>query len=561
MRNYDANTCRTVAGICRLGPRLALLAAAWCLIAPGARGDGAFVWRRGADLNEPSQKAILYWSKGKEVMLLQVKYEGAAEEFAWIVPTPARPKVTAIPDAESPFGEISLYTQKRARWGSRTDSKAPAVEVLERKTVGVYDIAVLAAGDPDALGRWLDSNGYAFPTDRREVLAHYTSKHWYYVAMRIDRDLLGTASIGKLVKGELQPLRFEFSTANMVYPLEISSVNAGETEILLYVLADVPLIVDNLAHRKGFAITRNVPIDSRYDEPAYGTYRKTAGAELPLTWKALGVSSETKLSLCKYRSVFLPEDMTEDLVFAPFDPMSFWKRLFADSTTRSDMKMRAALMLVRLDAGTAPRLARDHDAHVRAAVASVCGSGTPDETLQTLAEDHSSEVRLALAANPRVPPRILALLAVDENHWVRKNLAGNPGTPLGTLRRLAADDTRSVREAVVWNERTPPKLLAQLAEDQDASVRKAVVRNPATPAWILNPAVNDQSAVVRSWLAGNPSVAVEVLRQLADDPDNSVRWQLIHNPALPEEILEKLTRDADPKIAQRAREKLRKRRE
>jgi len=33
-------------------------------LASAARGDGCFVWRRGADLNEPSQKAIIHWHRG-----------------------------------------------------------------------------------------------------------------------------------------------------------------------------------------------------------------------------------------------------------------------------------------------------------------------------------------------------------------------------------------------------------------------------------------------------------------------------------------------------------------
>ena len=165
------------------------------LTAP-AHGDGCFVWNKGADLNEPSQKAIIYWKDGTEVLVLQVKYEGPAEEFAWIVPLPSRPGVAAIESKKSPFAEISLYTQLRARWGYRGRGVDHAqgkgqVTVLERKVVGVYDIAVLASTDADALAGWLKRNGYAFPAKRKDVLAHYTKKKWFYVAMRIDRKALG----------------------------------------------------------------------------------------------------------------------------------------------------------------------------------------------------------------------------------------------------------------------------------------------------------------------------------------------------------------------------------
>ena len=59
--------------------------------------DGCFFWRKGADLYEPSQKAVIYHKNGREKLILQVKYEGPAEDFAWIVPLPAQPQVEAIP--------------------------------------------------------------------------------------------------------------------------------------------------------------------------------------------------------------------------------------------------------------------------------------------------------------------------------------------------------------------------------------------------------------------------------------------------------------------------------
>jgi len=99
-------------------------------------------------------------------MILQVKYEGSAEDFAWIVPLPAPPKLHAVEPEKSPFAESSLYTQQRARWGLRGREDAgreqkQGVTVLQRKVIGVYDIAVLAADDalidelsgPPAAGR------------------------------------------------------------------------------------------------------------------------------------------------------------------------------------------------------------------------------------------------------------------------------------------------------------------------------------------------------------------------------------------------------------------------
>ena len=154
--------------------------------------DGAFVWRKGAGLREPTQRAIICWRGRTQTLILQVKYEGPAKDFAWIVPLPAKPEITAIDPEKSPFAEISSYTQKRPKWGARGpgELRPGKVSVLERKVVGVYDIAVLKSTDAGALSDWLNKNGYAFPAQRKDVLEHYTKKRWVYAAMRIDRKAL-----------------------------------------------------------------------------------------------------------------------------------------------------------------------------------------------------------------------------------------------------------------------------------------------------------------------------------------------------------------------------------
>ncbi len=45
--------------------------------------DGCFVfrWNKQKDINEPTQKAILFHDQNREDLILQVKYEGPAEDF------------------------------------------------------------------------------------------------------------------------------------------------------------------------------------------------------------------------------------------------------------------------------------------------------------------------------------------------------------------------------------------------------------------------------------------------------------------------------------------------
>src|SRR5437773_241886 len=78
-----------------------------------AFGDGCFVfrWDKKADINEPTQKAIILYDVGREDLLLQVRYEGALEDFGWLIPVPSLPKVTK--GSMQPFYELSQLTQRQ----------------------------------------------------------------------------------------------------------------------------------------------------------------------------------------------------------------------------------------------------------------------------------------------------------------------------------------------------------------------------------------------------------------------------------------------------------------
>ena len=59
------------------------------LLLPGDLfADGFFVWNKGVDLYEPSQKAVILHAGDTEDLILQVKYEGEATDFAWLMIPP-----------------------------------------------------------------------------------------------------------------------------------------------------------------------------------------------------------------------------------------------------------------------------------------------------------------------------------------------------------------------------------------------------------------------------------------------------------------------------------------
>src|SRR5580765_8727166 len=86
-----------------------------------AFADGVFVWKKEKDINEPTQKAIILYDQNRENLILQVKFEGAAEEFGWLIPVPGQPEVRK--GSMEAFYELSQITQRHfwnSYWSSRS---------------------------------------------------------------------------------------------------------------------------------------------------------------------------------------------------------------------------------------------------------------------------------------------------------------------------------------------------------------------------------------------------------------------------------------------------------
>lgn len=264
VRDRAGRTARNPSSTTQL---FALLIFVW-IIPFSLQADGCFVfkWNKNIDINEPTQKAIIVYDAGREDLLLQVKYEGTLEEFGWLIPTPSLPKVEK--GSMEPFYELSQLTQRHfgttkgmvvmsASLAGRGEEK---VKVIEIKTVGAYEVAVLSAKDAGSLTQWLQTHDYTLPEGKSDIIDDYIRRGWYFIAAKIDltkgvgfkaasggspKDSESSArqSIkSKLSSGELHPLLISFDTPECIFPLKISAVGGKPSEVSLYVLSIEPLL-------------------------------------------------------------------------------------------------------------------------------------------------------------------------------------------------------------------------------------------------------------------------------------------------------------------------------
>lgn len=201
----------------------------------------------GADLTEPSQRAVIVHRNGMETLFLFVDYHGGAKSFAWIVPTPAKPKVdVADPDIFKEMADYFHYLQLKA-WkkaggtkasGTMFDSggsshagpqpAAPQVRIHLTRKIGPYEMTVLSSVDADALKRWLAANEFRVPEGVDTVLQAYVKEKWFFVAVKVQ------AETGRVTT--LKPLRLDFRAKEVVYPIRISAANRGVTDVRVYLL-------------------------------------------------------------------------------------------------------------------------------------------------------------------------------------------------------------------------------------------------------------------------------------------------------------------------------------
>ena len=108
-------------------------------------------------------------------------------------------------------------------------SPAPAVNVLDRRIVGIFEITTISPREPAALQIWLKTNGFSAPTNRNDAIASYVKDGWVFVAAKVRREV-DTAEMATP-----HPLSFTFKTGKAVYPMRLTGIDNGPLKVDLYV--------------------------------------------------------------------------------------------------------------------------------------------------------------------------------------------------------------------------------------------------------------------------------------------------------------------------------------
>lgn len=214
--------------------KIIIAAAFLALLAPLlAQADGLPIPPPNYEVRETDQKAVIFYEKGVEDLILSIRFTGNAKSFAWIIPTPSLPEVnksfdqlfTGLDDLTRVDVQIApMMSDNLVR--SVGTAANQGVTVVETKKIDYYDITVLEARDGDALMKWLRERGYKIPFDDISyIFDSYIENGWYFTVVNLDSSKIFSSASAQLAAGHAIPLKLTFSTDKMVFPLKISSVN------------------------------------------------------------------------------------------------------------------------------------------------------------------------------------------------------------------------------------------------------------------------------------------------------------------------------------------------
>lgn len=210
-------------------------------------------------VSESGQKAIVAWNGTYEVLILSTDVSSGTEsDVVEIMPLPSNPLISK--GEKQSFLKvqdlINMYLAvTTSRWtfapgrGASGGQSAPSITITFQEMIGVHYITVVRAENSNELIDWLEDflekAGYDkwFPSEMEELIPYYIQKGMNFFVI----DVIKANSTVQTI----DPLVYKFRSAKLYYPLLISSLFSGDTEIFLVTITS-DVLDDNSIVEEGF---------------------------------------------------------------------------------------------------------------------------------------------------------------------------------------------------------------------------------------------------------------------------------------------------------------------
>lgn len=208
--------------------------------------DGGMIPFHDFSVYEPGQKAIIGWNGEEEVMILSVDVYSENETKALhMVPFPTNPEfelgnISSFEKVEEIINPNKEYYGNNSILGGLTLGGDESVEIIFHEKIGPHNLTTTIVKSSKDFNIWvnnfLESNGMLeknFSSKINDVIDYYIKQNIKYFVFDVI-DL-------KPEKKTVDPIVYSFKSDNLFFPLQISSIIEGKTEITL-----VTITPDNL---------------------------------------------------------------------------------------------------------------------------------------------------------------------------------------------------------------------------------------------------------------------------------------------------------------------------
>jgi hypothetical protein len=226
---------------------------------------GFYVGSADASLYNHATQVVLMREGTRTVLSMTNTYQGPPQSFAMVVPVPIvlqkenvktlshelfdridrldAPRLVEYWEqdpCQEPYGYEFSDEPLAAGGFSPNDAtirvgSAPPVEVLNRFSVGEYQIVILGAQDSLSLDTWLRQNGYRIPSGAEAVLRPYVQSGMKFFVAKVDP---AKVRFWKRDMATLSPLRFHYDAETFSLPVRLGLLNSsGTQDLIIHILA------------------------------------------------------------------------------------------------------------------------------------------------------------------------------------------------------------------------------------------------------------------------------------------------------------------------------------
>jgi Uncharacterized protein conserved in bacteria (DUF2330) len=231
-RHNALRKIRPAKGVAIMGRQIILVAfisgMVVCLSNHTKRADACCtVYRMGEPVVNADQTVIIVWDAATKTQhfIRQASFQGDAEDFGFLVPSPTQPELSESGD--DAFGFLRQLTAPEIKRASApigcgcsaTSHDAAltgawnAVKVLEEKLVAGFNAAVLETRSSAALVQWLQQNGYLYSPVVEAWAKPYLEAGWKITALKVAKAKDSTNK-----KTSAAALRMSFKTETPLFP-------------------------------------------------------------------------------------------------------------------------------------------------------------------------------------------------------------------------------------------------------------------------------------------------------------------------------------------------------